>query len=296
MTDQPLAAGQLRVRVRAAGLNRADLLDARRSAGRPDGRELAGEIVEIGRHVEGWVLGERVMGRGPGFASEAVVPAGEVMRVPGSLSFEEGAALPVALMTMHDALTTNGLLAPGGRVLMHAASSGVGVIGVQLSAMLGAAVVFATSRSAAKLAVLRSHLGDLGCDLIGIDTSVTAFETVATEVDVIVDNVGASVLRGNVAACRVGGRIVQVGRLGGGDAGIDLDELARKRIGLIGVTFRTRTGDDVVEIIRRLLADVGDRLDELRPRIERTYPLSQVETALADLATNSHVGKIVVTA
>jgi len=296
MTDQPLAAGQLRVRVRAAGLNRADLLDARRSAGRPDGRELAGEIVEIGRHVEGWVLGERVMGRGPGFASEAVVPAGEVMRVPGSLSFEEGAALPVALMTMHDALTTNGLLAPGGRVLMHAASSGVGVIGVQLSAMLGAAVVFATSRSAAKLAVLRSHLGDLGCDLIGIDTSVTAFETVATEVDVIVDNVGASVLRGNVAACRVGGRIVQVGRLGGGDAGIDLDELARKRIGLIGVTFRTRTGDDVVEIIRRLLADVGDRLDELRPRIERTFPLSQVETALADLATNSHVGKIVVTA
>jgi NADPH:quinone reductase-like Zn-dependent oxidoreductase len=132
--------------------------------------------------------------------------------------------------------------------------------------------VFAASRLAAKLDVLRSHVGDLGGNLIGIDTSTTALENVATSKDVIVDNVGASVLAGNIVACRVGGRIVQVGRLGGRTAEIDLDEVARKRIILIGVTFRTRTEDDVAEIVRRATTDVGDRMVVLRPRIDGPIP------------------------
>ena len=281
------------MRVRAAGINRADLLEARLAPGPLPGRELAGELIEVAPEVEGWVLGERVMSRGPGFASEAVVAARDLMRVPDSFSFEEAGALPVAVMTMHDALVTNGLLGLGGRVLVHAATSGVGVAGVQIGALMGATAVYATSRSAAKLAVLRSHLGELDCELVCVDTSVTAFETVATDVDVIVDNVGASALRGNLVACRVGGRIVQVGRLGGGEVEIDLDELARKRIGLIGVTFRTRTEDDVAEIVRRLVGDIGTRLAAVRPRIQRVYPLGELDTALSDLAANNHVGKIV---
>jgi NADPH:quinone reductase-like Zn-dependent oxidoreductase len=132
--------------------------------------------------------------------------------------------------------------------------------------------VFAASRLAAKLDVLRSHVGDLGGNLIGIDTSTTALENVATSKDVIVDNVGASVLAGNIVACRVGGRIVQVGRLGGRTAEIDLDEVARKRIILIGVTFRTRAEDDVAEIVRRATTDVGDRMVVLRPRIDGPIP------------------------
>ena len=295
MSAELLAPDRVRVRVRAAGINRADLLDAGRAGARRPGREFSGEIIEIGSNVEGWVRGDRVMGRGPGFAAEAIVAPGQLMPVPDSFSFAEAGALPVALLTMHDALVTNGLLGPGGRVLVHAATSGVGVTGVQISALLGASVVYATSRSATKLAVLRSHLGELDCELVCVDTSATAFDTVVTDVDIIVDNVGASVLRGNLSACRIGGRIVQVGRLGGGDAEIDLDELARKRVALIGVTFRTRTEDDVAEIVRRVLADLRPRLEAIRPRIERSYPLSQLEAAFAHLAENKHVGKIVVT-
>ena len=174
MSNDAPGPGQLRVRVRAAGLNRADLLEAERGAGLGRGRELAGELVEVGPAVNGW--GTWRSGHEPRarFAPEAVVPARHAMHVSDSFSFEEAGALPIALMTMHDALTTNGLLATGDRVLVHAATSGVGVTGVQLSALLGAATVFATSRSAAKLGVLRSFLGELTCELIEVDMSAAA--------------------------------------------------------------------------------------------------------------------------
>jgi NADPH:quinone reductase len=294
VTDQALDPDEIRVRVHAAGLNRADLLDGRRRGGPLPGRELAGEVIEVGSEVPGWQIGQRIMSRGAGFAPEAVVLASHSMPVPESLSYEEAGALPVALMTMHDAIVTNGHLAPGQRVLVHAATSGVGVTAVQLGALRGASTVFATSRSADKLAVLRSFLGDLPCEVAWIDTSTTSFAQVATDVDVVVDNVGASVLAGNIAACRIGGRIVQVGRLGGREAQIDLDELARKRVSLVGVTFRTRNNEEVADIVERAVVDVGGRLDALRPRIERAYPLADLDQALADLGSDRHVGKLVV--
>ncbi len=288
--------GELLVRVRAAGLNRADYLRWS-AAGSAPGSELAGEVVNVGPEVTGWSVGDRVMSRGPGFSAEPVaVPAQVAMPVPDSLSWEEAGALPVALMTMHDAIATHGQLAPGDTVLVHAATSGVGIAAVQLAALLGASVVYATSRSTKKLEVLRQHLGQLPCQLVGIETTTTAFESVAIDVNLIIDNVGASVLTGNLAAAAITGRIVQVGRLGGQTAEINLDELARKRIELIGVTFRTRTEEEVAQIVRRALVDVGDRLDMVRPRIERTYPLSDVNRALEDLATDKHVGKLVVVA
>lgn len=286
--------GELLVGIKAAGLNRADL-ELYRSTGSVPGRELAGEVRAVGSGVAGWSVGDRMMSRGPGFSTEpVVVPARFAMPVPDSFTWEEAGALPVALMTMHDALVTHGRMAPGDRVLIHAATSGVGVTGCQLAALLGASVVYATSRSAAKLEVLREFLGELPCELVGIDTSAVAFETVATDIDVIVDNIGASVLAGNIVAAALTGRIVQVGRLGGRKAEIDLDELARKRIELIGVTFRTRTEDEVAEVVRAALADVGDRLEALRPRVERTYTSGDVTVAMDDLARNEHLGKLVV--
>jgi NADPH:quinone reductase len=287
--------GQLLVQVRAAGLNRADLLDQRLPASPPSGRELAGDVLAVGEGVQGWSAGDRVMSSGPGFAAQAVVEARHAMPIPDSLSWEEAGALPIALMTMHDALVTNGAMAAGARVLVHAATSGVGVTGVQLASMLGASMVFATSRSAAKLDVLASFLGEpITSVLHAIDTSSLAFESEATDIGVVVDNVGATVLAGNIAAAAIGGRIVQVGRLGGRRAEIDLDELARKRIALIGVTFRTRSDEEIAEVVRRALADVGHRLGELAPRIERTYPLDDLTRAFRDLAANEHVGKLVV--
>lgn len=287
--------GELLVAVRAAGLNRADYLRYQTSGPAVPGSELAGEVLAVGEAVSGWSVGDRVMARGPGFSAEPVtIDARFAIAVPDSFSWEEAGALPVALMTMHDALVTHGRMQAGDRVLVHAATSGVGVAAVQLAALFGASTVFATSRSQTKLDALFDYLGPLACELVGIDTTATAFESTATDIDVIVDNVGASVLAGNLVAARLTGRIVQVGRLGGRSAEIDLDELARKRIELIGVTFRTRTDDEVAEIVRRAMDDVGDRLDAVRPRIERAYPLAQIGEALEDLARNRRIGKLVV--
>ena len=285
----------LLVRICAAGLNRADVLRWRGPGSAAPGIELAGEVLEVGSAVTGWSAGDRMMSLGPGFASEPVtIPARLAMPVPASMSWEEAGALPAAVMTMHDAIVTNGHLEPGERVLVQAATSGVGIAAVQMAARLGASVVYATSRSTEKLAVLAAHLGDLPCDVVGIDTTATAFESVARDVELIVDNVGASVLAGNIAAAALAGRIIQVGRLGGVTAEIDLDELARKRIALIGVTFRTRTADEVAAVVARTIAGLGPGIEAIRPRIERVYPHDRVDDALQDLGKNEHVGKLVV--
>lgn len=295
---------ELRVSVRAAGLNRADLLDikamglgAAQRSGRPRGRELAGEVIAVGDRVTGWSVGDPVMALGPGFAEEATVRAAQAIHMPDELSFEEAGAMPLALLTMHDAIVTNGHLGAegsGGRVLIHAVTSGVGMMAVKLCAVTGASRVYGTSRSAAKLNVLRSFLGRLACPFDAIDTSTVSFEAVATDVDLVIDNVGASVLSGNLAACRVGGHIIQVGRLGGRMAEVDLDEVARKRLTIVGVTFRTRSVGEVDEVVRRAMLDVGTRLTELRPRIERVYSLDALESAFTAMEADRHVGKLVV--
>ena len=311
VADPEPAEGELLVQVRAAGLNRADLISRAGNyrtgpAGAAPttpfvaGAELSGEVVAVGPGVTGWAPGDRVMGRGAGYAELAVVRQTAAMAVPPELSWEEAGGSPVALFTMHDALITHGAMERGSSVLMHAATSGVGVVGTAMAAHLGASVVFAMSRSAEKLNVLEAFLGELPCPFVGIDTSAVADvpamikeHTGGKGVDVIVDNVGASVLDLNVQVAAITGRIVQVGRLGGRTADIDLDELARKRIELIGVTFRTRTPEEVTEIVRRCVEDVEPLLPLLKPRIDRIFPLAEAAAAQDALAENTHVGKLV---
>jgi NADPH2:quinone reductase len=308
--DPVASEGQLLVRVRGAGLNRADLLVRRgayRVGPRGDrpvapfvaGGELAGEVDAVGPGVEGWRAGDRLMARGAGYAELAAVDARMAIAVPDGIGWEEAGGLMVALITMHDALVTNGRLRAGDAVVVNAATSGVGVVGVRLAALLGAGVVFATSRSAHKLDVLQAFLGPLPCPLIPVDTSqaelpaVVADHTGGVGADVIVDNVGAAALADNVAAAAIRGRIVQVGRLGGRTAEIDLDELARKRIALVGVTFRTRGTDEVVAVVDAARRDVGQSLDRVVPRVDRVFPLDQAAEAQDQLARDEHVGKLV---
>ena len=144
--DPTPGAGQLLVRVAAAGVNRADLFvtagtyHGREPASRfVAGSELAGEVVGVGAAVEGWQVGDRVMAMGPGFAELAAVHASVAMPVPPALDDERAGSLPVALATMHDALVTHGHCGPGGHAVVNAASSGVGVVGVRIALQLGAA-------------------------------------------------------------------------------------------------------------------------------------------------------------
>lgn len=301
---------ELLVGVRAAGLNRADL-NARRGGRkitpRPEeagqaaiaGLELAGEVLAVGSDVTGWSVGDRVMSRGRGYAEQAVVDAAAAIPVPAELAWERAGGMPIALMTMHDALRTAGRVDRGETVLITAATSGVGVVGCRIAAALGASLIFATSRAAEKLAVLRDELGELACPVIGIDTSAQSVVDVIAEhtdgrgVDVVVDQVGASMLADNLAAAAIRGRIVQVGRLGGKVTEIDLDELARKRVSLVGVTFRTRTTDEVRAVTAALLDDLGGRLTEFAPRVDATFPLAEARAAQDALAENRHIGKLV---
>jgi NADPH:quinone reductase len=298
------AADQVLVRVRAAGLNRADL-SARASAAQAGptiaGLELAGEVEAVGTQVSRWRSGDRVMGRGNGFAELAVLGDADAIAVPADLNWEEAGAMPVTLLTAHDALVTNGRLRPGELVVVNAGSSGVGICAARMAGMLGAGAVVSVTTSPSKTEAIHAAVGPLPCPLVVVDMTGDGFIAAVRSqshdglgADLIIDNVGASVLHDNMAAARVTGRIVQVGRLGGRHAEIDLDELARKRLTLVGVTFRTRSRAECAEVVRRCLADLGDQLARHRPQIDRVFPLSQILDARAAMLTSQHVGKIVV--
>ncbi|MEO5901095.1 MAG: zinc-binding dehydrogenase [Ilumatobacteraceae bacterium] len=299
------SADQLLIRVRGAGVNRADLAIISgqyhgTAAAKPfvAGGELAGEVVEVGSAVTGWRVGDRVMAMGRGYAEFAVVDAALAWPVSESLDITVAGALPVALATMHDALFTNGRFATGEHVIVNAASSGVGVVGVRRALHAGAATVIGTSRSAVKRQQLTDLVGDDRFVAISPEdlVAMVAERTGDHGIDVVLDNVGAAALAGNIAAAAITGRIVQIGRLGGRTGTLDLDELARKRIALIGVTFRTRTAQERINVAQRAWAAMaaGVNAGAVLPVVHERYPLADVATALEALAQDRHVGKLVV--
>jgi len=298
---------QVLVRVRAAGLNRADLqVAAGRSHGGIGGPgtvlglEFAGEVEAVGGAVKTVKPGDRVMGSGAGgYAEYAVADWGRVSPVPANnMSWEQAATLPIALQTMHNALVTAGRLKAGETVMIQGASSGVGLMGLQIAKLKGARLVIGTSTNAAR----RQRLQEFGADLAVDSTEANWPEKVlaATDrkgVDLIVDQVSASVANENMKAAAVLGRIVNVGRLGGFKGEFDFDLHALKRIDYIGVTFRTRSVEEVREIVRRMRADLWGHVEsgKLALPIERTFPLDQAAAALAHMRANQHFGKIVLT-
>lgn len=301
------ARNQVLVRVRACGLNRADLGVAaghkHGAIGGPGtivGMEFAGEVVEVGAEASGVKPGERVMCSGAGaFAELAVADWGRAIPIPASMSFEQAATLPVALQTMHNALVTAGRLVAGESVLIQGASSGVGLMALQIAKHMGAAQVLGSSTNAMR----REKLKQFGADL-AIDTTDPAWPDAvlaATEgkgVHLIIDQVSASVANANMKAARVLGRIVNVGRLGGAKGEFDYDLHALKRIDYIGVTFRTRSIEEVREINRRMRADLWGAIEAgtLRLPIDRSFPLAEAAAALAHMRANAHFGKIVLSA
>jgi NADPH2:quinone reductase len=296
------------VRVRAAALNRADLLVAAGhqhgsmgGAGTVVGIEWAGEVVEAGAEAAGFKPGDRVMCSGQGgYAEYAVSDWGRVYPLPSAaMSFEEAATLPIALQTMHNALVTNGRLEPGEAVLIQGASSGVGLMALQIAKHKGARLVIGTSTHAGR----RARLKDFGADL-ALDSREPSWPDEALKatggkgVDLIVDQISGGVANQNMKAAAVLGRIVNVGRLGGFTGEFDFDLHALKRIDYIGVTFRTRSLDEVREIGRRMRADLWEAVADgkLKLPIDRVFPLDEAVAAQAHMRANAHFGKIVLRA
>ncbi|MDR3464647.1 MAG: zinc-binding dehydrogenase [Xanthobacteraceae bacterium] len=304
-TPEPLGT-QVLVRVHACGLNRADLGMTKGHAhgsqggvGTALGMEWAGEVVACGPDAKGVVPGDRVAGSGSAaFAEYTVADHGRLLPLPAAMSFTTAATLPLALTTMHNALVTVGRLEPGQSVLVQGASSGVGLMAMQIAKLKGARLVVGSSTNAER----RARLAEFGADL-AIDSADPAWvDTVlsATEgrgVDLVIDQVSGRVASQNLRATRVLGRIVNVGRLGGSHADFDFDTHAARRIDYVGVTFRTRTIEEIRDIFAKVRGDVWPAAVEgqLRMPIDSTFTFDDIGNAFARMEANAHLGKIVVT-
>lgn len=295
---------QVLVKVHASGLNRADLIMA---SGRPHGNaggpgtvmglEWSGEVVEVGADVKGIKAGDRVMCSGNGgYAEYAVTDYGRVMPIPANnMTYTQAATLPIALATMHNAVVTAGRLVKGEAVLIQGASSGVGLMALQIAKYKGAGLVIGTSTNADRRAKLKDFGADLAVnsrDAGWVDEVLKA--TGDKGVDLIVDQLSGYVANDNLRATKILGRIVNVGRMGGFKGEFDFDLHAMKRIDYIGVTFRTRSVDEVREIVRLMREDLWPAVEagKLRLPIDRTYPLDEAAAALAHMKANHHFGKI----
>jgi putative PIG3 family NAD(P)H quinone oxidoreductase len=293
--DPEPGKGELLVRVRAAGLNNADLMQVRgfypAPPGSPQdipGMELAGEIEAVGPGPSEFAVGDRVMSivGGGAQAELALVPERLAMRVPDTVPFPEAGGFPETFLTAHDALFTQGGVTIGDRVLVHGAAGGVGTAGVQLAAAAGARVT---------ASVRNEHLWD-GVARLGA-SEVVAHDDFADRgpYDVILELVGAVNMAGNLAALNRLGRIVVIGVGGGASAEVDLLTIMSKRALITGSTLRARPLEDKALVTQRADAHAVPLLADgaVRVLIEATYPLKDAAAAYERFAQGGKLGKIV---
>jgi NADPH2:quinone reductase len=297
---------QVLVRVRACGLNRADLgmtkghaHGSAGGAGTVLGMEWAGEVAELGPDAKGVKVGDKIMGSGSAaFAEYTLADHGRLFRTPSNINFEDAATLPVALTTMHNAVVTNGTLQAGQSVLIQGASSGVGLMAMQIARLKGASILIGSSTDAMR----RGRLKEFGADL-AVDSSDPGWvdqvlkATGGEGVDLIVDQVSGKVASQNLAATKIKGRIVNVGRLGGTHADFNFDLHAARRISYIGVTFRTRSIEEIRDIFSEVRKDIWPAVEsrQLRLPVDKVFAFDEIGKAFEHMEANRHLGKIVVT-
>jgi NADPH:quinone reductase len=296
---------QVRIRVRACGLNRADLLQCKGVYPAPPGSppeipglEYAGEVDALGPDVVGPIKpGDRVFGivGGGGQAEYVLTHERLVAPIPGNLDFTAAAAVPEAFITAHDALMNQARVSPGERVLIHAVGSGVGTAAVQLAHAMGCEV-WGTSRTAEKL----ERSKPLGLDH-AIDTSRHDFAVAVQAsrgvrgLDVVIDLLGGLALERNLNVLAPKGRLVLVGHLGGSQAALDLNLMLRKRLTMVGTTLRARALEEKIAVTRQFGAQVVPWLERglVRPVVDSVFPFEEVKAALSRLESNEVFGKIV---
>ncbi len=295
---------EIRVRVRTAGVNRADVLQRRGLYPAPPGwpadvpgLEYAGEVEALGEGADAWGLGERVMGLvgGGGYAEYVVVHQREAIPIPYGLSWEAAAAIPEVFVTAHDALFTRGRLVKAEIALVHAVGSGVGTAALQLAQTAGATVI-GTSRSPWKLDRARELGLDAGIDPGGGDFAEAVRDaTGGSGVDVILDLVGGSYLAGNLAGLARLGRLVVVGLTGGASAELDLGIVLRQRLTIVGTSLRSRLFEEKIAAVQAFARDTLPLLTEgqIRPVMDETFRMEEAAEAHRRMEANENFGKIV---
>jgi putative PIG3 family NAD(P)H quinone oxidoreductase len=300
--DPVAGPGQIRIRVHAAGVNRPDILQRMgfypAPAGSSDilGLEVAGEVDQLGDGVSRWKVGDRVCALlgGGGYAEFALVDARHALPLPSDLDFIAAAGLPETLCTVFANVFESGALKAGETLLIHGATSGIGVTAIQMARAAGARVI-ATSRGAAKAGAARRLGADLSLDATADDMEA-AIRTFGGA-DVVLDMVGADYAVLNQATLNPFGRWVVIATQSGALAQIDLARLMMKRIILTGSTLRPRSADEKARLIAAVEATAWPWVASgaVRPPVEATFPLDQASAAHLRLEAGGHVGKIVLT-
>jgi len=308
LVDEPMPEirpHDLLVKVHAAGVNRADILQRQGIYGaRPDygdslvpGLEIAGEVVKAGPKVEGYKAGDRVMAvvGGGGYAEYARVDCGMCMSIPNRLSYVQAAAVPEVFITAHEAMIHLGELKPGDWALIQAAAGGVGSAAVLLAHALGAKTVF-TASGEERIARVGALGGTVGVDYRKEDFVAVAMQaTGGRGVDVVVDFVGGPYLERNLRALAEGGRLVQVGVLGGAKGVLPLDVLLHRYLRIIGTVMKSRTLEDKVAMTSRFSERWLEAFESgaLHPIVDRIFPLAQAADAHRAMEASGNFGKIV---
>lgn len=301
-TDPVAGPGEIRIQMRAAGVNRPDLLQRQALYPPPPGAsdilglEMAGEVDQVGEGVDRWHVGDRVCALlgGGGYATLAVVDARHALPVPDGLDFTDAAALPETVFTVFANVFEAGRLQSGESLLVHGATSGIGVTAIQMAKAHGARVI-ATSRTAAKADAARALGADISLDASTQDLSARLVD--AGGADVILDMVGAAYAEANQAALRPGGRWVVIATQSGTLAQVDLLQLMMKQAVLTGSTLRRRSSDEKARLTSAIESLVWPWIvsGAVRPPVDATFPMDQAALAHLRLEAGEHVGKIVLT-
>ncbi|HEV7735408.1 MAG TPA: NAD(P)H-quinone oxidoreductase [Candidatus Binatia bacterium] len=300
-----MGPADVRIRVRTTAVNRADLLQRQGFYPPPPGAspllglECAGEIAETGPEVHGFRTGQRVMAllAGGGYAEEVTVHHGSVLPVPDIMSDEEAGAFPEVFLTAFSNLFMPGLgaLGPGERALVHGGGGGVGTASIMLLREAGHAV-YVTVGAADKA----RRCVELGA-AAAIDYRTEDFATRVREltdgagVDVVLDHIGARYLVKNLDVLAIGGRLVEIGLMGGAQGEVNLGLMLMRRLSIIGSTLRSRSVDEKAAIVRGLRERFGHSLaaGRLRPIVDVVLPLADAAEAHRRMKASTHFGKIV---
>ncbi|WP_189079833.1 NAD(P)H-quinone oxidoreductase [Mangrovihabitans endophyticus] len=290
--------GEVIVDVRAAALNRADILQRRGHYPPPPGApaypglECAGVISAVGGGVTGHQPGDRVCAllAGGGYAERVAVPAGQLLPVPAGISLTEAATLPEAACTVWSNVVDLARLRAGETFLVHGGSGGIGTFAIQLGKALGATVAV-TAR-----AHKHDRLTELGADRV-IDYTTADFVSEVGGADVILDIIGAKYLARNIAALNPDGRIAIIGMQGGSTAELNLGALTAKRGTITATTLRARPLADKARIVRQVREQVWPLVESgaIRPVVDESIPLAQAQRAHHRMEAGDHLGKIVLT-
>jgi putative PIG3 family NAD(P)H quinone oxidoreductase len=296
------ASGEVRVRVRAFGINRADLLQRRGLYPAPPdapqdipGLEFAGEVDALGERVSGVARGDRVMGivGGGSYAEYLCTPASHLLRIPGRMSFNDAAAIPEAFLTAHDALEQLEVQA-GEWVLVHAVGSGVGSAALQLVHARGAKCI-GTSRTRDKLERALARGLDVAVETGKEDLVAAVRAATGRGVNAVVDLIGGSAFSDTLRCMAPRGRLIVVGLTAGARAEVDLGVVLRNRLHIVGTVLRARSKDEKAALTQSFapLVSLFEK-GALSPVVDRVFALEQVRVAHVCMESNANFGKVVV--